>query len=160
MISATATTPVPESAVARPSPREQLLAIRLKLSELWHLIAIHVSDDRSTAVPESLIREAARYLSAHPPEEWSLTVRRPGPERDAALETVAGNNLSEEDFARRLNDGNREVEYARTLFRAVADLVDPIDPAVLEAEARASRAEPAGKTIAEILAEFEPANGG
>ena len=155
----TAVTAPPDAVSAPPSLADQLLTVRLKLCELWHLIAIHVSDDRSSAVPEPLIREAARYLSAHPPEEWPLAARRPGPERTAAAAAVA-DRFTDGQLAQRIETAKREVEYARTIFRAVADLVDPIDPAVLEAEARASLASPAGQSIAEVLAEFDLASGG
>ncbi len=142
-----------------PDPAERLLAAHLKLSELWHLIAVHVSDDRSAAVPDPLMREAARYLAANPPSVWELDVRWPGPARDAAARALA-NGRSAEQLEEQISVARREIEHARALFRSVADLVDPIDPVAVEAELTAARTNPASKSLGELLTELEHGRGG
>jgi hypothetical protein len=141
------TPPVASSASA--DPADQLLAAHLKLSELWHLIAVHVSDDRSAAVPEPLLREAARYLAANPPAVWEREVRWPGPARDAAARALA-NGKSVGQLGAAIARAQQEIGTARSLFRAVADLVDPIDPVAIQAELTAASTDPSPKSLGEL----------
>jgi thiazole synthase ThiGH ThiG subunit len=150
--------PPASGAASPPDAAERLLAAHLKLSELWHLIAVHVSDDRSAAVPDPLMREAARYLAANAPAAWEPDVRWPGPARDSAARALANGN-SAEQLETAIARAQQEIETARSLFRAVADLVDPIDPIAIQAELAAARTDPSPKSLSDLLTELEHERG-
>ena len=118
---------------------EQYHVGRAKLTELWHLIAYHMAHERSAAIPEPLFRETTRYLASHPPE----------PTLGGGVATLPA------DLDQCVEADRQRIEYARGLFRAVADIVEPIDEARILAELEESRANPVRQTLAELIDELE-----
>jgi hypothetical protein len=118
---------------------EQYHAGRAKLTELWHLIAYHMAHERSSAIPEPLFRETTHYLTSHPPEAV----------RGGGVATLP------RDLDRCVEADQKRIEYARGLFRAVADIVEPIDQARIMAELEESRANPVQQSLAELIDELE-----
>jgi hypothetical protein len=118
---------------------EQYHAGRAKLTELWHLIAYHMAHERSAAVPETLFRETTQYLVSHPPE----------PAAGGGVATLP------RDLERSVEADRTRIEYARGLFRAVADIVEPIDQAKIMAELQESRDNPVQQSLSELIDELE-----
>lgn len=118
---------------------EQYHAGRAKLTELWHLIAYHMAHERSAAIPEPLFRETTRYLTSHPPE----------PARSGGVVTLP------RDLDRSVEADQKRIEYARGLFRAVADIVEPIDIEATMAALQESHDNPYPKSLGEVIDDLE-----
>lgn len=118
---------------------EQYHAGRAKLNELWHLIAYHMAHERSAAIPEQLFRETTHYLTSHPPE----------PATGGGVATLPS------DLDLRVAADQKRIEYARGLFRAVADIVEPIDVEATMAALQESHDNPYPKSLGEVIDDLE-----
>ena len=118
---------------------EQYHAGRAKLTELWHLIAYHMAHERSSAIPEPLFRETTRYLISHPPE------------------AVSGGGVATlpRDLERSVEADQKRIEYARGLFRAVADIVEPIDYEATMEALQEAHDNPYPKSLGEVIDDLE-----